>query len=109
MVMLIPVLLDNICHLGELILLVHACFLAVTDCSKMNKAEERVAASFRFISYALQSAYGFKILLAYVSPDFLPITVLLVNMLAGSTSLLSTSADSHTLFYVKTPRFLWTT
>lgn len=56
MVILIPVLLDSICPLGELILLVHACFLAVTDCPKMNKAEERVAVLFQFISYALKSS-----------------------------------------------------
>lgn len=100
MVMLIPVLLDSICYLGELILLVHACFLAVTGCPRMNKAEKQVASSFRFISCALKSSYGFETLLAFFSPDFLPITVLLVNMLAGSTSLLSTSADSHMLFYI---------
>jgi len=97
MVMLIPVLLDSVCQLSELIPLVHAYFLAVTDCPQMNKTEEWVAASFHFISYALKRSYGFRILLVYVSPGISPITVLLVNMLAGSTSLLSNSADSpHT-------------
>lgn len=85
MVMLILVLLDQIYHLSELIFLVHACFLAVTDCPKMNKAEEQVATAFPFISYALKRSYEFRILLAYVSLYFSLITVL-ANKLAGSTS-----------------------
>lgn len=109
MVIQIPTLLYSICHVNELAILVHASFPIVTDCPKINKVEEQVAASFRFISYTLKSSCSFKILLAYISPDFSPITVLLVNMLAGSTSLLSTSADSSTLFYVKNLKFLWTT
>lgn len=99
--MLIPVLLDSTCPFS-------ACLLP--DCHWLPPHEHGWKIIVSLIPVYLISSKELICLQDIVTlcqPWVLTYHSCALSMLAGSTSLLSTSANPHTLFYVKTSRFFW--